>query len=74
MQAQQFYMMTSGQDGTYFDVASNSFMDSGRSCRGVPIPPPPRRARRGSRQGSKKTLATSGARSIHAYITRLHRT
>lgn len=26
-------MMTSGQDGTYFDMASNSFMHSGRGYR-----------------------------------------
>ncbi len=42
-QAQQYYMMTSGQDGTYFDMASNSFMHSGRGYRshmgrGAPTP------------------------------------
>ena len=52
--------MTSGQEGAYFDLASNSFWDSSRGFRGVPIPAPPRRSRRGSRHGSKKTLATSG--------------
>lgn len=52
--------MTSGQEGAYFDVASNSFWDSSRGFRSVPIPAPPRRSRRGSRHGSKKTLATSG--------------
>ena len=50
-------MMTSGQDGSYFDVASNSFVDNSRGYRGGPIPAPPRRARRGNRDGSKKTLA-----------------
>lgn len=52
--------MKSGQEGAYFDVASNSIWDSSRGFRGVPIPAPPRRSRRGSRHGSKKTLATSG--------------
>lgn len=51
-------MMTSNQDGSYFDVASNSFVDNSRGYRGVPIPAPPRRARRGTRDGSKKTLAS----------------
>ncbi len=53
-------MMTSGQDGTYFDVASNSFVDAGRGYRSAPIPAPPRRARRGGRNGSRKNLANSG--------------
>ncbi|CAL5228112.1 g11188 [Coccomyxa viridis] len=59
-QAQQYYMMTSGQDGTYFDVASDSFVDAGRGYRSAPIPAPPRRARRGGRNGSRKSLANSG--------------
>lgn len=59
-QAQHYYMMTSGQDGTYFDVASNTFMDAGRGYRGVPIPAPPRRSRRGGRNGSRKSLGTPG--------------
>ena len=59
-QAQQYYMMTSGQDGSYFDVASNSFVDAGRGYRSAPIPAPPRRARRGGRHGSRKNLANSG--------------
>ena len=61
LQAQQYYMMTSGQDGSYFDVASNSFMDAGRGYTSASIPAPPRRARRGGRHGNAKNLATSGA-------------
>lgn len=66
MQAQQYYMMTSGQDGTYFDVASNTFVDAGRGYRGVPIPAPPRRARRGGRMGSRKSLGTPGIARLGA--------
>ena len=37
VQAQQYYMMTSGQDGTYFDVANNTFVNGG--SRGYRVQP-----------------------------------
>ncbi|BDA44764.1 probable polyadenylate-binding protein, cytoplasmic and nuclear [Coccomyxa sp. Obi] len=49
-QAQQYYMVTSGQDGTYFDMASNRFMHSGRGYR-TPMGRAAVTARGGARRG-----------------------
>ncbi|CAL8469500.1 g9041 [Coccomyxa elongata] len=68
-QAQQYYMVTSGQDGTYFDMASNSFMHSGRGYR-APMGHAAVTARGGARRGCQLPPEPPGSNNIGPHAPR----
>lgn len=59
-------MVTSGQDGTYFDMASNSFMHSGRGYR-APMGHAAVTARGGARRGRQLLPEPPASNNIGAH-------